>query len=278
MAILSVTFFSRTLFRTVPITVILPSDKMLPGRGAYQASRQYKTLYLLHGLMGSTTDWLNGTRIQALATAKDLCVIMPSGDNKFYADSKRTGDYYGKFITEDLITFAENSFPLSHKREDRFLAGLSMGGFGALTNGLRHPEKYGYIAAMSSALIKHLILGSTNKDTSDFFTRKAYENMFDLERVEDFVGSECDYDFLAQRAAALSAKPSIFLSCGTEDALLPYTRAYRDLLLTLGYTLHYEESRGNHNWLYWDHAIEQVLNWLPLEENEAAISSENVQR
>ena len=281
MAVLNVNFFSNALFRIVPVTVVLPTDKVLPGEQTYQSPRLYKTLYLLHGLRGNNTAWVNGTRIQALANERNLCVVMPSGDNKFYADSSRSADYYGKFLTEDLIAFAENSFPLSRRREDRFIAGLSMGGYGALTNGLRHPELYSHIAALSSALIKERILRAkegplTDQDyaANDYFNRAAYETMFDLDSIQDFENSECDYEFLARRVAKRPDKPEIFLCCGTEDSLLGYNRAYRDLLTGLGYSLRYEESAGDHTWAYWDYAIERVLDWLPLEDRCAGITSE----
>ena len=79
---------------------------------------------------------------------------MPTGENKFYCDSEISGDRYGKFIAEDLVEFTRDTLPLSRKREDTFIGGLSMGGFGSIVNGLRHPETFGCITALSSALNK----------------------------------------------------------------------------------------------------------------------------
>ena len=98
MAFSTMNFFSKALMRTVTINVVIPTDKVVfPGMPAPE-KKPFKTLYLLHGILGNYTDWVNGTRIQALANDKNLCVVMPSGDNKFYCDSEISGDNYGKFI------------------------------------------------------------------------------------------------------------------------------------------------------------------------------------
>lgn len=254
--------------------MVLPTDKLLPGQPDYQQAAPYKTLYLLHGVFGSCLDWLSGTRVRALAQNANLCVVMPSGDNKFYADSPTSGDYYGRFITEDLVQFVENSFPVSKKREDRFLAGLSMGGYGAVVNALRHPETFGVIAGMSSALIKQRIMRSV-EEKRDLFTRTEYCTLFGLKDAADFEGSEHDYDLLARRVPA-ALRPRIHLCCGTEDGLLSVNHDFRDLLVALGYSVTWEEWPGAHNWKFWDEAIEKVIAWLPLGKAEMGVSSENV--
>ena len=139
MALLTVSFYSPALRRTVPCDIITPTDKCLPGRTEFTDGGPCRVLYMLHGVFGSSHDWICCTRLRALAQQHDLMVVMPSGDNKFYADSLISGDLYGEFITKDLIAFVENTFRVSRLRRDRFIGGLSMGGFGAVTNALRHP-------------------------------------------------------------------------------------------------------------------------------------------
>ena len=159
-----------------------------------------------------------------LARQYRMAVVMPSGENSFYCDSALTGNYYGTFIGRELVEFTRNSFPLSDRREDTFIGGLSMGGFGAIVNGLRNPETFGYITAFSSALIKRLILRADEEEGLDFFTRIQYQSMFGLERIEDFEGSDCDYEALARKLALSGEKkPVIYMDCGTEDVSL-----YRD--------------------------------------------------
>ena len=96
---------------------------------------------------------MNGTRIQAWAEANDLAVIMPSGENRFYLDDEKSGELYGEFIGKELVEFTRKLFPLSDKREDTFIAGLSMGGYGAIRNGLKYAENFGCVIGLSAALV-----------------------------------------------------------------------------------------------------------------------------
>ena len=136
MALIQVNYLSKALFRTVPVNVILPSDKISFETLDYQGvpTGGYPTLYLLHGLLGNYTDWVSGTRVQRWAEDAGLAVVMPSGDNAFYIPGLAANSDYGTFVGEELPRVMRDMFPLSHRREDTFIAGLSMGGFGALRN------------------------------------------------------------------------------------------------------------------------------------------------
>ena len=152
MAILQVNFLSQTLKRTVPIQVVLPSDKALSYGGSLQEEKPYQTLYLLHGLLGNYTDWALNTSIQRLAEDRNLAVVMPLGENSFYVDQLIPNNDFGTYIGRELVEMTRRMFPLSHKREDTFLTGFSMGGFGAIRNGLKYHDTFGYIAVLSGAL------------------------------------------------------------------------------------------------------------------------------
>ena len=151
MALIQVNYVSAALQRTVPLQVILPIDKWAPD-GSLIAPKKFKTLYLLHGYLGNYTDWVSGTQIQRWAEERNLAVVMPSGDNAFYVDHPATGNCYGKFIGEELVEITRRMFPLSDKREDTFIGGLSMGGYGALYNGLKYHEIFGAIISFSGVL------------------------------------------------------------------------------------------------------------------------------
>ena len=276
MSFATVQFWSKSLLRTVTINVVIPTDKrVFPGLPKPK-KEPFKTMYLLHGVFGDYTDWVHNSRIQLLANDNNLCVVMPSGENKFYSDSNISGDYFGKFITEDLIEFTRDTFPLSHKREDTFIVGLSMGGFGAITNGLRHPELYGSICTLSSALIKDKILNSTDENSKDLYTQTNYKTMFGLEDIKDFNGSVNDYETLADNLKDNDLKPKIYMACSTEDGLYKFNTAYRDRLIQDNFDVTWEEGKGNHNWLFWDTYIEKIIQWLNLGESVKGISSENV--
>lgn len=275
MALITASFMSKSLMRTVPVNIIMPTDKLtFPGQPE-PSNEPKKLLVLLHGIFGNYTDWVTGTRVQAFAEAHDLAVVMPSGDNKFYCDSSTTGDRYGTFIGVELVDFMRKTFNVSKKREDTFIAGLSMGGFGAIVNGLRHPETFSCVAGLSSGLIKQGILNATDAP-NQLMTATQYCAMFGIDSVKDYDGSENDYEALADKVASDPNKPKIYLCCGLQDGLIEPNRAYRDKLKGLGYDVTWAESAGGHTWEFWGEYIEKVINWLPLGGSNAGISSGNV--
>lgn len=266
MALLHVTFTSASLKRSVPMDVILPVDGLKP---VYD--KPFKTLYLLHGLLGSCGDWINGTRIKRWAEAKNLCVIMPSGDNCFYIPQENPHNDYGKFIGEELVEITRRMFPLSHKREDTFIAGLSMGGFGALRNGLKYNETFGCIAGLSNAL--HFFETPNPATLATLFDEHCCFG--DMKKAAK---SDKNPRILAEKLAKEkdALLPRIYMACGTEDSLLPSNQLFRDCLVKNGFDLTYEEFPGDHNWDFWDMTIQRVLDWLPLEEGAQGINSGNV--
>ena len=153
MALMEVNFFSKALMRPVTMNVILPVDKVFFGEETEEENKPFKTLYLLHGVMGNYTDWVTGTCIKRWAEEKNLAVVMPSGANMFYMDHPNANENYSEFIGKELVKITRRMFPLSHKKEDTFIAGLSMGGYGAIRNGLKYHDTFGYIIGLSSALI-----------------------------------------------------------------------------------------------------------------------------
>lgn len=274
MAIIEVNFISKCLMRTVTFNAIIPVDKF--GPQAENAEQQpLKTLYLLHGIFGNYTDWVNGTRIQAWAEANDLAVIMPSGENRFYLDDEKSGELYGEFIGKELVEFTRKLFPLSDKREDTFIAGLSMGGYGAIRNGLKYAENFGCVIGLSAALVHDTWKDADNSAPIFTFRRNYYEAIFgEYDKVK---GSDKD-----PKALLLKLKeegrpvPKMYLCCGTEDGLVTANRDFRDFLNENGVDLTYVEGPGKHDWVFWDTYIKKVLDWLPLNRTGAGINSGNV--
>ena len=274
MAIIEVNFISKCLMRTVTFHAIIPVDKFGP-QAENAEQKPLKTLYLLHGIFGNYTDWVNGTRIQAWAEANDLAVIMPSGENRFYLDDEKSGELYGEFIGKELVEFTRKLFPLSDKREDTFIAGLSMGGYGAIRNGLKYAENFGCVIGLSAALVHDTWKDADNSAPIFTFRRNYYEAIFgEYDKVK---GSDTD-----PKALLLKLKeegrpvPKMYLCCGTEDGLVTANRDFRDFLNENGVDLTYVEGPGKHDWVFWDTYIKKVLDWLPLNRTGAGINSGNV--
>ena len=259
MALIQVNFISQALKRTVPIQVILPVDQH-PLSTAELQDKPFKTLYLLHGIFGNHTDWVTNTRIQKWAEAKKLAVVMPAGDNAFYLDYPETGNLYGEFIGRELVEITRRMFPLSHRREDTFIGGLSMGGYGALRNGLKYHETFSHIAVLSGAL--HML---ENTDISP--VAKEYSCFGDLkEAAKSDKNPRVLLQMLQQknREDPSVSFPRIYLSCGTEDVLFDANCVYRDLFQNYGVDLTWEALPGRHDWDFWDRIMPRVLDWLPL--------------
>ena len=263
MAHIQVTFMSNALKRTVPLQVILPVDKLTKEK---TKQKPFKTLYLLHGLFGSSSDWINQTRIKQWAEKYNLAVVMPSGDNSFYIDYDFIpNNEYGRFIGEELVEMTRKMFPLSHKREDTFIGGLSMGGFGAIRNGLKYYKTFGSIIALSSAV--HLFeFPGTNLIGEDAVFGDLHQNM----------KTDKNPRYLIEHFRS-KQKPKIYMACGTEDTLIEANRIYKDLFEKHNFDLTYVEAPGIHDWIFWDKFIYEALQWLPLDQESEGIHSGHVQ-
>ena len=275
MAFIQMNLLSKTLMRTVPVNVILPVDKMVfPGMPARE-EKPYKTLYLLHGVFGNYTDWVCGSRIQRYAEEHDLVVIMPSGDNAFYVDQPAGNNFYGEFIGRELVEVTRKMFPLSHKREDTFIGGLSMGGFGALRNGLKYSDTFGSIISLSGAL--HLEeMAARRSDVPFFIESRSYaEACFgDLTKVLD---SDKNPRWLVRELKKAGKElPQIYMACGDQDHLLPVNQDMAAFLKQQGADVTFETGQGSHEWDFWDAYIKKAIDWLPTEKNGLGLNSGNI--
>lgn len=260
MAILSCNFISRSLGRTVPFTAVLPTINFMQmideSSEIYTNPKPYRTLYLLHGIGNNHIDWIAGTRIAHYAEEHGLAVIMPAGENRFYTDNNEF-DRYGQYIGSELVRATRAMFNLSHRREDTFIGGLSMGGYGALRNGLKYCDTFGGIIALSSALVVDDAKNAP-ADAPVFFGRRSYfERVFgDLSQLE---GSDNDLRELTRKNAE---KTNMYIACGTEDTLIEKNRELKAFLEQNGVRLTYEEGLGGHEWQFWDTYIQKGVAWI----------------
>ena len=263
MAYIQANFVSQSLMRTVTINAILPADKIsVPGLPD-AANPPYKTLYLLHGITGNYTDWVNNSSIQRWADDNNLAVIMPSGENMFYLDQPVTNAFYAQFVGEELVNITRKMFPLSSKREDTFIAGLSMGGYGALRNGLKYHKTFSRIGAFSAALLIDDMPGYTDENPLFCFRKSYIESIFgEIESVAD--SDKNPMWILKKLLEKKEPVPEIYLACGTEDFLLPNNQRFYEAAHKAGADIVYETWTGNHEWDFWNEAVRRFLVRLPL--------------
>lgn len=246
MALIQMDFMAESIQRITSVNVLLPVD----ASSGVQAG-PFPALYLLHGYEGNYMDWVSYTRIARLAPALGLAVVMPSGENAYYLDFPERAEYFETYIASELVAFTRNAFPLSTRREDTFLAGLSMGGGGALRIGLRHSGVFGKVAALSAGIT--------------------------VEQEAKELGHDADLAKTLQDALARRVPlPELFLSIGTEDPLLQVNRDYHALLQRCGVSHTYEEHPGGHTWDYWDGHLPDMLGWLLPQSGGAAAKEREV--
>ena len=273
MAFLICHIYSHALFSNITINVCLPT----PGSGDrldydtlkrdFGYDRGLPVAYLLHGMYGDAFSWTRFSNVDRYAQDRRIAVVTCSAGNNFYQDMPG-GQQWATFFTKELPAYICSLFPVSPRREDTFIAGFSMGGYGAWHLALAAPERYAKAASMSGAVDIEAIY-KTFKDTtiSNPFNWKA---MFgDPEALK---GSGSDLFAQYQACAAKGCVPKLYQACGTEDFLYQLNLAARDRMLALGADLTYAEGPGGHDWTFWDAHIQKVLDWL-LQDRQKADSA-----
>lgn len=260
MAFLQVNYFSKAIRRIVTFNALVPIDT-IEIQGQNEAPKgPMKSLYLLHGFSGNHTDWICETKIQELSLKHNIAVFMPSGENNFYLDDTDKGALYGEFVGNELVEFTRKIFPLSNRREDTSIGGLSMGGYGAIRNGLKYSHSFSRIIALSSALIVHDIAGIPVDFKGPVADYKYYRSVFG--DLNELLGSDKDPEALIIKLKRENAAiPKIYMACGTEDFLLNENRNYHDFLASEGIEHTYVENPGTHDWNFWNEHIEKAIKW-----------------
>lgn len=262
MALFQVDFNSVTLSRSVQFNIVIPSDVSLNMKETNpNYNREMKTLYLLHGFSGNSNDWLLWGTAKEVSAKYNIAIVMPTGENSFYVDSPRTGGKYGEFIGEELVSFIRTTFNLSMNKEDTYIGGLSMGGFGALRNGLKYPDVFSKVVALSSALIIHDVKNIENDHEDQIANFAFYQSVFgDLKKIES--GDHNPEKLLRDLKHSGNTIPKIYMACGKDDFLIENNRAFKKILDGFKVEVTYIEDEGIHDWLYWNAHIEPAIEWL----------------
>lgn len=250
MAFLELNIFSESLGTHQVVNVVMPQGSTNGEIGIGNGSSgSTKCLYLLHGLSDNHSIWLRRTSVERYAQEYGICIVMPFGDRSFYTDMKHGGKYY-TYIAKELPKILSSMLNISNKREDNFIAGLSMGGYGALKIGLRECERFSAAAGLSSVADMN---GFKELFKDDFV------NIFGEDMI---IPEDDDLLALAEKYNENPKKPRIFMGVGTEDWLYGANQKLKAKFEALDYDYTYRESSGVHNWVFWDEYIQYVLEWL----------------
>jgi putative tributyrin esterase len=254
MALLRCDVFSDALGLSTSMTVLLPQPTTTQiGLTGGAADEPPPVLYLLHGLSDDDTVWVRRTSIERYVAPLGLAVVMPQVHRSFYTD-EAYGLRFWTFVSEELPEIVGRFFRVSQAREDTFVAGLSMGGYGALKLALRQPARFAAAASLSGAL-DVADLARSNRQEDPMLWRR----VFGERRVQ---GSDDDLFALVARAKPDSL-PALHVSCGTEDYLIASNRAFIEACRARRVAVSTIFDPGEHEWGYWDARIQDVLAWLP---------------
>lgn len=265
MALVQCNYYSQALLGYTRINLFLPT----PDAGVYEAGKEaeniflsggkYRVLYLLHGMCNDYSECLRKSGIERYAEAAQIAVVMPDGENGFYANTAY-GRKYETYIAQELPLFITKMFPVSDRREDICIGGFSMGGYGALRLGLKYSDTFGKVIALSGS---HDL---TKLPPRNFHLQKycpVHWEFVNGPEYDKIAGSDLDtYAVAEEKVKEGAALPDIFLSCGTGDFLYQAHRLTLEKLSSLGIAYTAEEGPGYHNWDYWDPALKRGIDWL----------------
>lgn len=263
MASMTCHYYSSTLMRNIALNVIIPTPTSSEQIVDEDTRRQYAyetglpVVYLLHGAYGDFSSWIRFSNIERYAQDRHIAAVMASCGNNFYQDMAQ-GDRYRTFFTRELPSFITSVFPVSKKREDTWVAGFSMGGYGAWYLALSAPDVFSKAASLSGALdIAGLYEGVLNGTIESPFPWKAI-----FGDPQSLAGSDSDLFELYARRRREGSAPGLYQACGTEDFLYRMNLDARKHMEELGAQVRYEEGPGGHNWDFWDVYIRKALDWM----------------
>lgn len=243
---------SKLMARKMPYRVALPKNY------AGDTNARYTVIYLLHGLFGHYDNWGDKTKIAAYLEPYNFIVVMPEGANGWYTDSATMpNDKYESYIVQELIPEIDKKFRTDSTRNGRIIAGLSMGGYGSLKFGLKHPEMFRLVGSFSGAL--GAATYKTNAMAANDGIAKSLVGVFGGDNSQ--TTKDNDIFRIVREIPADKAKqlPFIYLDCGTEDFLIQNNRDFVALLTEKKISHEYRQLPGAHTWQYWETQIQQFL-------------------
>ena len=216
---------------------------LLPASYASSPSTRYPVLYLLHGMYGDETNWTELTRLPELARRLPLIVVMPDADNSWYTNA------YADWVARELVAHVDATYRTRPDRASRAIAGLSMGGYGAIKLALQHPDRFTFAGSLSGAFDGPRGLEDSRPEFATVLVA-AFGPRGSPARVAE------DVFTLAPMAPTL---PALYIACGDGDPLLASSRELARVLRARNATFDYIESSGVHDWVYWDGALPGLL-------------------
>ncbi|MGD9909555.1 MAG: alpha/beta hydrolase [Candidatus Izemoplasmatales bacterium] len=253
MALITLEFGSQVLNMGERLNIILP-DNFNESDPVENNQKKFPVLYLLHGYLGNNSDWIRLSSIERYASDHHIAVVMPSAYNSYYTNGLNGLNYFD-YIANEVPEIASRLLPLSKDPKYNYIAGLSMGGYGAMKIGLTYPERFSLVASLSGALDIQFIYDMSMQDGA----RNAHFKSIFGENV-DFTNSTNSLLYLANKLD--KNIPFIYVNCGNEDFLIESNKKFVKHLDSIKVPYLYETYPGSHTWEYWDTHIQNIINQI----------------
>ena len=253
-------FHADTIMQHTNFCYVLPNDFIMEEiKDPRHYDRSAISLILLHGLTGTDTDWLYGGVAQEMSKQYNLAVFMPTVGNSYYLDRGYAGGNYATFIGEELPDYIRKTFGYCQTRKTTMIAGLSMGGFGAIHTALTFPENFFSCIALSSGLVIREIAETGTRKTSVMPDQMLRDIFGDPKTL---LMSDKNPEVLYRRLKTEGKEiPSIYLAIGTDDFLYDNNQEFRSFLKAENADYYYEEGPGVHNWDFWNEYLPKGIEW-----------------
>ena len=283
MALIHLDFESQYLGSNQDVYIIMPDKpRKLTPQQFYDRKVKYPVLWLLHGTFGGYSDWIRKSNIELYACEKDLIVIMPGvGNSSYEAWNNFTLGYDSeKYIVDELMPLVYNWLPASDRREDNFIAGLSMGGGGALKFAMNYPDRFEACASLSCiprkpsrAELEKLWDMNIRDILADEKLKAKYLRQYNTlkkyESVDEYLSSSSNLYGLVTKALKSGRHPRLMFACGSDDPLFKkeYSQ-FKEYCDRKGYDIEWHLAPGSHEWRVWDRDIQLTLKFFGLDKKD----------
>lgn len=269
MALINLNFYSQYLGNNHDVTILVPDKPWNQDvKAFYGSGKKYPVLWLLHGTNGDHTDWVRYTQIETYAMERQLIVVMPSGMNANYENwpGFATGYNMYDYLTEELMPLVHGWLPASDRKEDNYIAGLSMGGRGTFKYILGHPDKFAAAAVLSQSPRNFDELKWKNGYPTNFMGDRAINMVNNAGGKEGFIASmENSWQKIIDQHEK-GDFPRIFCCCGTKDGFYPQYKQFKRMCEERNIPITFEEKKGYaHEWRFWNIMIERALDFFGLD-------------
>jgi S-formylglutathione hydrolase FrmB len=285
MILINMSLYSESLGKKSSVNVLLPNNS--------DSGKRIKVLWLLHGMSDDHNGWLRCSNIEVLAEKYGIGVVMPNADLSFYVNMVYGGDYF-TWISGELPQKLTGLLPLSDKPEDNYIAGISMGGYGAFYIAMNAPAKYNTAVSLSGPMriewinkvltderlaeiyakkdsgliekesraysqrhdIPELLVGSL-MEMSGSRTARAFNAMFGVDPVLE--GNHYDIFYLAKKLHECNSTLKTMAFCGEQDYHYVSNIQFRDFAKDTNISYSLVTGSGAHTWQYWNGVIPVMM-------------------